>query len=105
MEENRQSDSYPPNGQPTYSQNTYNQSNHYYGEPFFSPKSRTVALLLCLFLGGLGVHRFYVGKIGTGVLWLLTGGCFGIGSLVDLILIICGSFRDKMGAVVKQWDV
>lgn len=69
-----------------------------------SDKSRTVALLLCIFLGGLGIHRFYVNKIGTGILWLCTGGCFGIGYLVDLILIICGSFTDKAGFTVKRWD-
>lgn len=57
-------------------------------------KSWLAALLLCIFLGALGIHRFYVGKIGTGILWLLTGGVFGIGWLVDLILIAVGSFRD-----------
>ena len=41
-------------------------------DPNASPKSRLIALLLCVFVGGLGIHRFYVGKIGTGVLWLLT---------------------------------
>lgn len=70
-----------------------------------SEKSRLVALLLCLFVGGLGVHRFYLGKIGTGVLWLLTMGLFGIGSLIDLILIACGSAKDKEGKVVKNWNV
>lgn len=69
-----------------------------------SSKSRLVALLLCLFLGGLGVHRFYTGKIGTGILWLLTGGCFGIGVLVDLIVIICGNFKDKEGKKVSNWN-
>lgn len=69
-----------------------------------SPKSRLVALLLCIFLGGLGIHRFYAGKIGTGIIWLLTGGCFGIGTLVDLIMIACGSFTDKSGAFVKNWE-
>ncbi len=69
-----------------------------------SSKSRLVSLLLCLFLGGFGIHRFYVGKVGTGILWLLTGGCFGIGLLVDLIMIICGSFRDKQGNVITQWN-
>lgn len=69
-----------------------------------SSKSRLVALLLCFFLGELGVHRFYAGKIGTGIVWLLTLGCFGIGSLIDLIMIICGSFTDKDGNLIKEWN-
>lgn len=69
-----------------------------------SSKSRLVALLLCFFLGGLGVHRFYAGKIGTGIVWLLTLRCFGIGSLIDLIMIICGSFTDKDGNLIKEWN-
>lgn len=47
--------------------------------PGISRKSKTTALLLCIFLGGLGVHRFYVGKGGTGILYLFTAGLFGIG--------------------------
>ena len=69
-----------------------------------SPKSRLITLLLCIFVGGLGIHRFYVGKIGTGVLWLLTAGCFGIGALVDLIMIACGSFKDSDGKPVTDWQ-
>lgn len=60
-------------------------------------KSKMVALLLCIFLGSLGVHRFYTGKIGTGIIWLLTLGCFGIGTIVDLVMIATGKFTDKDG--------
>lgn len=52
-----------------------------------SPKDKKVAFLLCFFLGTSGAHRFYEGRIGTGILWLLTGGLFGIGWLADLIRI------------------
>ena len=61
-------------------------------------KSWLVALLLCLFLGMLGAHRFYTGKIGTGIVQLLTiGGFFGIWVLIDLIMILVGKFNDKAG--------
>ncbi len=66
-----------------------------------SNKSKGVAFCLCLFLGYLGVHRFYAGKLGTGLLWLCTGGIAGIGWLVDLVIILCGKFSDKEGALLK----
>ncbi len=67
-----------------------------------SPKSRWVALALCFFLGGLGVHRFYVGKIGTGILYLCTAGLFGIGWIIDFFSILFGHFRDKYGFWLRR---
>ena len=67
-----------------------------------SDKSWIATLLLCLFLGCLGIHRFYVGKTGTGVLWLLTGGLIGIGALVDFIMILAKAFKDKEGLAIKN---
>jgi TM2 domain-containing membrane protein YozV len=69
----------------------------------FSPRSRLVALLFCILFGVFGVHRFYVGKIGTGILMLVSIGGLGIWMLIDLILIAVGSFRDKEGRRVFRW--
>lgn len=74
---------------------------HHYHHPVYydghSRHNRLIAFLLCLFLGVAGFHRFYVGKIGTGFIWLFTGGFFGIGWLIDIISIILGFFRDCEG--------
>jgi TM2 domain-containing membrane protein YozV len=67
-----------------------------------SDKEFIPTILLCLFLGVLGAHRFYVGKIGTGILQLLTFGGLGIWSMIDLVMIIIGSFKDKNGNPIKS---
>ncbi len=66
-----------------------------------SEKGFVPTVLLCLFLGTFGIHRFYVGKIGTGILMILTFGGLGIWALVDLIVIICQNFKDKRGLFIK----
>ncbi|UBU09934.1 TM2 domain-containing protein [Nonomuraea gerenzanensis] len=60
-------------------------------------KSWLAAVLLCFFLGVIGVHRFYVGKIGTGILMIVTLGGFGVWVLIDFIMILIGKFTDKQG--------
>ena len=69
-----------------------------------SSKSRLVALLLCWFLGAFGAHRFYAGKTGTGVLYLLTAGCLGIGILMDFFIILFGAFRDGENKKISNWN-
>ena len=65
-------------------------------------KSKLVTFLLCFFFGGLGVHRFYLGKIGTGIVQLLTCGGCGIWALIDFIMILVGSFTDAEGNPIKM---
>lgn len=70
-------------------------------QPTVSEKGFVPAILLCYFLGVLGIHRFYVGKIGTGILMIVTFGGFGIWVVVDMVLIATGSFRDKRDLPIK----
>lgn len=74
---------------------------NFQNQQMISSKSKGTAAVLCFFFGVLGVHRFYVGKVGTGLLWLFTAGLFGLGVIIDFIMILCGSFEDKDGAVIK----
>ncbi len=70
-----------------------------------SQRRRLWALLLAcgLFMGVGGLHRFYVGKIWTGLLWLVTGGLLGIGQIYDVIMIALGQFRDCNGLPLVIW--
>ena len=68
-----------------------------------SDKKRLVAFLLCFFIGPFGIHRFYVGKIGTGILHLVTLGVLGLWTLVDLVMILVGAFSDAEGKKLVDW--
>lgn len=65
-----------------------------------SNTSKATLAIVCFFLGGLGVHRFMVGKIGTGILMLCTLGAFGIWTLIDFVMILIGKFTDKNGNLI-----
>ena len=67
-----------------------------------SEKEFVATLLLAFFLGSLGVHRFYVGKTGTGVVMLLTLGGVGIWTLIDFITIAVGKFTDAEGKPIRS---
>ncbi len=75
------------------------------GQGNVSPKSRLVAALLAWFVGVLGIHRFYLGKTGTGVVMIFTLGGLGVWALIDFILIVGGSMKDKDGLPVTNWSV
>jgi len=68
-----------------------------------SDKKILPAFLLCFIIGIFGVHRFYVGKAGTGLLQLVTLGGVGLWALWDLIMIIMGKFTDKEGNTITEW--
>jgi len=78
------------------------------GQPRHNVSTRlrlwTMLLALGGFLGPCGLHRFYAGKIGTGVLWLVTFGLFYIGQIIDIIMIACGLFEDRDGKPIVVWQ-
>ena len=67
-----------------------------------SNKEWLITLLLCLFLGYLGAHIYYAGKIGSGVVQLLTVGGCGVLVLIDLIMILTGKFTDAQGNIITN---
>ena len=68
-----------------------------------SSKSRLVAFLLCYIFGMFGAHRFYVGKKGTAILYIFTMGLFGVGMLIDTLMIILGKFTDVEDKLITKW--
>ncbi|MDQ5957653.1 MAG: hypothetical protein QG614_628 [Patescibacteria group bacterium] len=64
-------------------------------------KDWIITLLLAIFLGTFGIHRFYNKKIGTGILMLITFGGFGLWQLIDIILIVTETFKNKSGHILK----
>ena len=67
-----------------------------------SDKKKSMALILCLCGGFIGLHQFYVGNIGKGILYMCTCGLFAFGWIVDIIKIATGSFRDNVGAPLRE---
>lgn len=67
-----------------------------------SPKSKKLTLILAIALGFFGIHRFYVGKVGSGIVWLFTGGGFFFGYIYDIIKVLSGTFKDGNGLPVKK---
>ena len=66
-----------------------------------SSKNYAATLILALVLGIFGAHRFYLGKVGTGFLYVFTAGLFGIGWIVDIFTVLFGNFTDKTGSFVR----
>lgn len=67
-----------------------------------SDKSKTTALLLCIFLGMFGAHYYYVGRIGRGLLYTFTMGLFMFGWVIDIFKILLGKFQDNVGAYLRE---
>ncbi len=73
-----------------------NEINH-------SEKKILLTFVLCLFLGGFGIHRFYLGKYKTGILQLLTLGGLGIWALFDAIMLVLKKFKDSEDRTLVDW--
>lgn len=94
------------NGPIIINNNNNNNNNNFMGgyNSVVSPKSWLVTLLLCLFVAVFGIHRFYAGKIGTGIIMILLcwTGISAIWALVDLIMIILSKFKDGQGLLIQR---
>lgn len=109
----------PQYGQPQYGQPQYGQPQQYAQVPPYAQaqpmqyniqigvgaveqKDWVVTLLLCLFLGCFGAHRFYTGHVAFGLIQLFTAGGCGIWALVDLILILTNAYTDSYGRPLRR---
>jgi restriction system protein len=96
--------SYSPAQQPVYPVSSQPQpaapSRNY--TTITSDLSKKTAMLLCVFGGFFGIHYFYVGRVGRGLLYMCTIGLGGFGWIADMISIGVGSFRDASGAPLRQ---
>lgn len=82
--------------------NVYQQGAYASPTVQVSKKDWLVTLLLCIFIGWLGIHKFYEGKIGMGIIYLLTGGVFGICWIIDIIKIVLNKEKDKSGLIIHR---
>lgn len=74
------------------------------GSGLIGNKSYTATLLLAFFLGGFGIHRFYTGYIGIGIIQLITAGGCGIWTLIDFINLCFGNFKDADGNLLADYN-
>lgn len=84
--------------------NIANANNMAGGHGGVSTKSKIVTAVLSAlgFIGIAGIHRLYVGKVGTGIIYLCTAGLCGVGTIIDLIKILSGTFQDGAGFVIRN---
>ena len=111
---------YPDNDQPIIIQHIYgtpppnqqyqNQQHPNYNapyqnqpyNPYVSAKSKVMAITMCIVFGWLGIHRYYVGKVGTGIIFMFTFGLFGIGWIHDTVKLATNTFTDCFGLPVTK---
>lgn len=91
-----------PQGAPNRADSSANEQDYQFYDPQVSNRSKSTALLLAIFFGMFGVHRFYTGHIGSGVLQFLTSGGFVVWWIIDIIAIATGDFRDSKGKLLNK---
>lgn len=72
--------------------------------PQVSDRSRSVSLALAITLGWAGGHRFYAGRVGSGLAMLFTLGGLGLWWLYDFIVVVAGEFKDEEGRLIRRWS-